>query len=747
MIEGTVKINGYWYDVASKVVGAYHSRLPGKVNTGPDEFDKEQFLSNWIISDGRGGIGVDDMDESVHADRNWWTNCITDYDGHTTLPRLATEITNIPTWSAATSATDTGSGWNNEALAYDADVATGANSNVIGAGTYSEWLELNIASLSCSRIAYHYTITAGACNSMKIDVYYSAGWHALYEDANTTADIFNDISVGSTQSVTAVRFAFQDSGAGTLVITLNEVDFLNTAGTSTSDTTVKMVNFNSHLYLLTNITLATATVSNLFKLNSARTGFDYIKLFPNTATDAFVGPKGNLLIYLGDGSFNYYWVTTADVVTKAGAGAGTLGITWDGKAWKMSAAGLWWYTATPATASPTWTSQTALADIASQVERLEIGRDSDGNSVIYCSTNSILKIWNFTDNKWESTEVKLYGNQHHGKGFAYWNAALYLSYGLGVKQYTVGSTGTLSDAGLNRDGGIPAEYNGVIVKLGDGGDQMFALVDASLTTGTSQSGLYAFTGQSWRCWWADSANDGAMHDVVVSAARSAYAVYWDCGGTIFYIDIPLGLSNPNYLYTVQKYATSGIFLSPWFDAGNEAFDKLAKAVVAFTKNVTTTETITIKYRLDGSCASRDGEWTTLKTLDTTAESGQNITELASGVGVEFNSFQFRLDFARGTTTTLSPDMKALTLGYRLITQGNWSWTMTLLINNSHNTSPADKWNYLESAIESSVDIPFIYRFDPDEAHYVQFLNPTEIMAAGKEFTGQVTIQLLESWLP
>ncbi|KKN01167.1 hypothetical protein LCGC14_1130360, partial [marine sediment metagenome] len=55
--EGKVLINGLTYNISSPVVGAYHSRLPGKVNIGSDNFNREQFLSQWVISDQRGGIG------------------------------------------------------------------------------------------------------------------------------------------------------------------------------------------------------------------------------------------------------------------------------------------------------------------------------------------------------------------------------------------------------------------------------------------------------------------------------------------------------------------------------------------------------------------------------------------------------------------------------------------------------------------------------------------------------------------
>ncbi|KKK56078.1 hypothetical protein LCGC14_3068140, partial [marine sediment metagenome] len=241
--------------------------------------------------------------------------------------------------------------------------------------------------------------------------------------------------------------------------------------------------------------------------------------------------------------------------------------------------------------------------------------------------------------------------------------------------------------------------------------------------------------------------DGAMNDVIVSSASTSYAVYFDSGGSIFYIDMPKGLSNPNYLIGTQKYETTGIYLSPWFDGDNQSFQKLVKAVTSFAKRITANETIVIKYRVDKVNTDRDAGFTTLDTLNTSGDNGEVVNEIASGAGLGFNSFQFRLDLARGGTTTNTPDMLALTLAYRLVTQGNWSWSLNLVLDDSHNTTPAEKIANLESAIESAVDVPFIYRFLPDETHFVQFLSPREIQKTGKEFDGSINIQLLESWLP
>ncbi len=882
-IEGTVKINGLLYNISSKVIGAYHSRLPGKVNTGQDSFDKEQFLSNWIISDGRGGILVDEMDESIHSDRNWWTNNITDYDGHMTLPRLAVAIT-VPTGIAALTLVNgdmelEATGWTNGARStthpqtgtYDWRVDNETSFQALT--TFSNDYRLMTIKVSC-----HCWSDTGA--QAKI---------AVTDGVDTTSSSFHTGSSGDeTLTVTHVINAAATKIEVQMIagVPVGYFDnYIITEEPSISDAKI-FVNFNGELYI--------ASGSVLVKLASGRITTTNIRSLDAVITDMFIGPNGNLLIYLGD-STNYYYMTSGEVFQQTNVNDANIGLLWDSKAWKLDTDGNWWYsTDGDNSATPTWTSRAGITDIPSEIERLIVGRDGDGNPVIYCSTNTWLKLYDFTNNKWINTEVKLYGNQHHGKGFIYWNSAHYLSYGIGVKQYTVGNTGTLSDTGLNRDGGLPTEYNGIITRLIDGGDQLFALVDSSLISGNSQSTLNAYTGRAWRCWWAgpneviedcedawnelvdgdvtstldntdfmfgsgsaklvvatgagasdilateaisstdisgydtaslwikstvalssgdlqllldDTANcaspietidipaisadiwtrvdctlaaassdtaiisigikmvvdkgaftlnidqveavgyNDAMSDAIVSSAESGYAVYFNSGTRVYYIDIPEGLSNPKYLTGTQTYNPSGLHLSPWFDGDNQAFQKLSKAVVSYAKLITTTEIINIKYRVDKTFTDRDSGWTLLDTLNAAGDNGEVVNEIASGAGLGFNSWQYRLDFVRGGTTTLSPDMLALTLGYRLVTQGNWSWTLSLLIDKSHNTSAKDKWENLESAIESQIDIAFIFRFNPDETHFIQFLQPREILVSGKKYDGEITIQLLESWLP
>uniref|UniRef100_A0A6H1ZHV0 Uncharacterized protein n=1 Tax=viral metagenome TaxID=1070528 RepID=A0A6H1ZHV0_9ZZZZ len=743
-----IRLNSVRHPTVGKIRPQLVSTFADKQVIGDYSKESDPSKSSWIVvGDQEGGIGVDEMDESRHADRSWWTDLITDYDGHMPLPRLATSVT-LPTAINPTirnadmelDANWTGGEWStgfpHSGSAHSWKVARGT------VGTTDAYQDIDKGWAPgveyTATVWVHLYQDTGAGNIGHAHVVLGDGIDETESSAFSTESSITQITVTKTPAATATRLRLTlritmttDGGTVDVIGYFDDAAITTTGGTLTVGTFKVFANFNGELYAVLG--------TNLTKLNSGRTKLDLLRGFPTTITDIFTDPNGNLLIFLGDTN-NYYWMTTAEVITQTNVKDATYGILWDAKAWKMDADGNWWYTATPATASPTWTSQSAIADIASQIERLGIGKDVDGNPVIYCATNSWLKIFDFTNNKWINTEVKLYGNQYHGKGFEYWNAALFLSYGLGVKQYVTGSTGTLSDVGLNQDGGLPSEYNGVIVTLINGGDQMFALVDSSLTSGNSQSGVYASRKGAWHCWWVNSSNNGAMHDGIVSAAQSAYAVYWDCGGSIYYIDIPEGLSNPRYLSAIQKYATSGIYLSPWFDANWQVGNKIAYRLrVDVGGDVSADETVIVKYRTNHTYTDRDTGWTTLGTI---TSSGETTYTFGSSLGTSFRSIQFRFDLARaGASTTETPDIHYATLEYGKILPKKWGWKVVVDCTKTYNgRSPEQRLEDIETAAALETLMEFVFG---STTKYVQVKAVEGSHLTGTDRLGEYTIFVQE----
>lgn len=115
--ENEIYFGSTRFPVRGRVSRSLASTFPGKVVIGDFNKDTEQLASNLIYSDQRGGLLVEEMDESVHQDRYWWGNCETAFKGHLTLSRLATSITTGFTAMSITNADmeTAASGWTNGA--------------------------------------------------------------------------------------------------------------------------------------------------------------------------------------------------------------------------------------------------------------------------------------------------------------------------------------------------------------------------------------------------------------------------------------------------------------------------------------------------------------------------------------------------------------------------------------------------------------------------------------------------------
>ena len=762
--DGHIKLNSQLYRLKSPLYAQYISPLTGKVNMGDSSLDNQVNLNTWSIKDQTEGALVSEMDESIHLQRYWWGNCYTDQRGHLLLSRLATALTALTTypgeitdggleaWDDANTLTnwsfaDTGTttlerdGTNQRTGTYCAKISITTQ----GTGTLSQSLTWsnNYRSKSVTFRAWGYTSNAvGTVFSVSIydgktTTTSSTSSATSYAQVTHTKTIAADAT-----ELTIIMTATYSQGSGSTIVYFDDAE----CAAPYTGTVKKFINFNSELYL--------ATGRNLWKLNAGGTAFDLLKSFFGRITDLIVSIGNNLYIFCGDDA-NYQYMSTAEAFTETNVKDANWGIQWNQKLFKFDTDGAGAYATAPNSATPDWVTgalTASLADVKDQIETFLIGKDASGSDVIYCATNGFLKVLDFTNDVWLDTALKLPDHPNGGKGAIYWNDGHYISYGLGIKKYVTGSTASISEVGLDRDDGIPVEFNGEITKLlgeSSSGD-MFALVDASQVTGTAKSSLWAFNGRAWRCWWYDSVSDDrAMYDAIVSSAYG-YRLYWDCGGILYYITIPRGIQNIEQIIGTQTFTDAGIHITPWFDAGTAAFDKLLARVISYAKLVTTTETITIYYRVNKSSTILDldhsgSKWTSLVALNTTGENGQVETALASGAGLSFETIQFRIDLARGSTTTLTPDLQGLVLAYEVSTgaDGFWQYVFTILVEETEGgVDTRTKDTNIRTALATTALVPLIFD-DAGTAHYCRLQLLNAVLQTGGNFNNEYTIQAVE----
>ena len=127
-------------------------------------------------------------------------------------------------WQSPTGHIDPDTKWINEANAYDDDTATFTTHLSVAANTWSSYLEFTHASLSCDKIRF-WALHGVTITEISVDVYYSAGWHNIYE--GTFADEeWVEKAIGTTEDVTAARVKFyNDDNSITVSAALYEFDF------------------------------------------------------------------------------------------------------------------------------------------------------------------------------------------------------------------------------------------------------------------------------------------------------------------------------------------------------------------------------------------------------------------------------------------------------------------------------------------------------------------------------------------
>ena len=312
----------------------------------------------------------------------------------------------------------------------------------------------------------------------------------------------------------------------------------------------------------------------------------------------------------------------------------------------------------------------------------------------------------------------------------------------------MGQTATFTQVGLNRDDGIPAEYRGEITWLAAGHNDLYAMVDSSLVTGTGTSTLMAYDDTGWRCLFLAATPDDVMCGGIVSSASSKYRLYFDHDNKLYYIDLSRDVRNPLKLAT-SAFAAAGSHITPWFDAGTAVFDKAAIKMTVFADNITSTETVIVSYRLNHTYTNIASGWTAFTTIDDTTtgiSGGQGVVEFpfGSSKGIEFNAIQFKFDLARGDTTTLSPDIQA-TFSYR---QGKpiWAWTVTANCAEEYNDlTPRELVAALKTAANSLTLLEFTFRNAPTgtETHYVSVSPFNGITQTGENYTGRYNLTLVE----
>jgi len=363
-------------------------------------------------------------------------------------------------------------------------------------------------------------------------------------------------------------------------------------------------------------------------------------------------------------------------------------------------------------------------------------RDASGDMRIYLGTKDGLYIYNHVDGTWLEMELGLPRHTYSGKGAKIWRDSLYYPAGLGIYEYRAGNPSHIQGVGLDRDYGLPSDYRGNIIDLLAGHNYLYALVDATeypdaLDTYCNMdtwdtmiedyqglSVVFQYNGIGWSVVAVSGSSDGPVSCGSVSTAYGSYRLWYAKDDTMYYVSLLTDLINPLEVGT-YTFQASGSHETPWFDANQATIDKIGLRVHVEVTDATATEYVKVYYQLNHD----ESSWTLL--TSTTYSDGQIDADgeatfvLGSSLGIAYRSIRFKIELARGSTTTLSPDVRWLRFVYRLKPDTKYGYKVTVNCRKRwRNLSASQLVTKLFEAKNESTLVELTYDKDGDTTDYV-----------------------------
>ena len=417
---------------------------------------------------------------------------------------------------------------------------------------------------------------------------------------------------------------------------------------------------------------------------------------------------------------------------------------WDERLWGINFDGqLWW-----STTLGTEVNDAQLQLPAGHVTSLFVARAADGELRIHCGTTKGLYVHDLDNKRFVETELVLPLHTQNGLGAKAWRSSIYFPAGLSLLQYVArGSEAVIRNIGPNRDGGVPTDRTGQIILTLGTVNELLAVVSGGASADAS---ILAWDEKGWQCRWID--NGGfTISTAHVSNAYSSYRLWWAYNNRVYWMTLPREITNPEQL-TGQTYQAGSLeHYTPWFDAGERNVNKTGIRILLEAGAGESSGSIATAYAVNGSSSYTALGSITSAGVGFTSYSFPNNT--FPRAGVEFRSIRFRWIVTRGTTNTLTPDIRHVEFFFQKKLPPRWHFDIVVDLDRPEygGLSREQRFDRLVSAIQSSTLLEFTFRNrDSNEAseldpynYYVTVDHAEGQQFTGNEWTGKMALRLTE----
>lgn len=424
--------------------------------------------------------------------------------------------------------------------------------------------------------------------------------------------------------------------------------------------------------------------------------------------------------------------------------------------------------------SGSWTEITTFYPANGDVTDLFVGPSSAGEEIIYAAANDGLYAYDNATERFVKTQLAVPFHPTNGFGCVAWRNSIYFPAGHAIYRYTPGQVNVVDLVGPDRDDGLPETNQGVIKHLVTTHNDLIAIVGP--TSQVQIVGTRAFRGatagpsahrgafsgavstasagavkglvlgwdtRGWEVKWQDDSAEGSMQAAIVSYAYNQYRLWWAAGGSIYYMALPVGIVNPNRVSTTA-FAATGTWETPWYTADIIDFDKTALSIYVDSSHPSSSETITFSRSMNYD--DNSSAFTTIAVKNTSGDAEYFLPSDTTPEGVEFRSVKFKAAFARGSTTTNSPDLKRLGFVYRKRVQALYGFVFKVnMRENTQNRTWREQRDNLEAAYKSKKLLQFTYRDerDSEQLFWVQMTGLAFLDNTGTEESNLAQVAVTE----
>lgn len=415
---------------------------------------------------------------------------------------------------------------------------------------------------------------------------------------------------------------------------------------------------------------------------------------------------GKTFFYIPQGSVSDVW--DGATVTAVSKSAVSFAV-WDDKLFRLGTDGAVEYT----TDGLTWDGLTYIPD-GSTPRKLLVYMNLGGDPALHVVTSSSVYAYDFTVGRLYQTQMQYPNHPDQGRASCVWRAEMQVAVGDGVHRYNRSTIGAM---GLDRDDGLPTDYRGVIVDLEPSYNSIYALVNGTVLSATSDTDAYTlnlgggddqmygataevasllmrWNGFGWH--YVDSMNGSAPTTCVVSDANDEYAVWYAVNHQVRRIALPRVYYDPkdDATFPVRQ---EGFLETQWYNFGWEGQLKIAKRFELQVDRASATEIVSVEYKIDDD----DNDWVAIGTVTSDEEASFFLGRLPDAPpdsvapddyeGFHFDRIKLRFTLMRDPDDPYArPILRWFSLIVRRFLRPNRTWRVVLsMVGKNQDYTPTE----------------------------------------------------------